>query len=41
MPDLVKGPDGWIAYRTPGRDDRYPVADPAFVADLAVQQGKP
>ncbi|MFE4333250.1 hypothetical protein ACFRQM_28670 [Streptomyces sp. NPDC056831] len=26
-PDLVKGSDGWIAYRTPGPYDRYPGID--------------
>ncbi|MFJ5726084.1 hypothetical protein [Streptomyces sp. NPDC093149] len=39
-PDLVKGPDGWIAYRTPGPYDRHPGIDVLLARTEGTPGGK-
>ncbi|MFF3127107.1 hypothetical protein ACFVRD_33480 [Streptomyces sp. NPDC057908] len=39
-PDLVKGPDGWIAYRTPGPYDCYPGFDVLVARTVGTPGGR-
>ncbi|MFJ2629203.1 hypothetical protein ACIO6T_39060 [Streptomyces sp. NPDC087532] len=40
VPDLVPGPGGWIAYRTPGPYDRYPGIDVLLARTEGTPGGK-